>query len=796
MLHYDYLVAGSGLAGLFAAQRASRYGSVAIITKSNLTESNTFYAQGGIASVTGEDDLPRFHFQDTVAAGRGLCDPQAVDILVNEGPQRIAELIKDGMLFDMDKTGSSFELGLEGGHHKRRVLHAGGDITGRKISEFMIKKIKENKKITLYENHNITEIITSGNYCQGLRVWDSFSNQEKIFTSNHTIMALGGASAIYERTTNPSTTIGDGIALCYNAGCRIADMEFIQFHPTALSLDKAPSYLISEAVRGDGAYLVNSKGERFMLEADPLAELAPRDVVAKAIYRQGKVFLSLSHLNPDKIKKRFPNIYEHCAKLGIDMTRQIPVAPAAHYMVGGVVTNYNGKTDIDGLYSCGEMASTGIMGANRLASNSLAECIVFGYRAIEDTIKAKPIPIPVKPDSKYFIDHSNLALYNTIKKETAKIMSHSAGIIRNKQKINEGLEKVRTLQMKLHSIENHKKQEIYTHFSKNLLTVATLILKGALEREESRGGHFREDFPEENNNELYHTIQQKNKPIKRHMITSAQKLIEKLISLAIEEDTANGDITTNSLVPESYKATATLTAKQTGVISGLEIARKVFEHFDKEIVFKSYKAEGEPVCAGEVVARISGSFRALLTGERTALNILQRMSGIATETNEYAKLLEGTKTQLLDTRKTAPGMRHLDKMAVAAGGGKNHRKGLYDMVLVKDNHIKVAGSITKAVGQIREKTAPGTIVEVETTNLAQVQEAIDCKADIIMLDNMDTETMEKAVRLIDKRAKTEASGNMDYTRIKEVAKTGVDYISVGALTHSVKALDISMNIEV
>ncbi len=270
-------------------------------------------------------------------------------------------------------------------------------------------------------------------------------------------------------------------------------------------------------------------------------------------------------------------------------------------------------------------------------------------------------------------------------------------------------------------------------------------------------------------------------------------LIEKIIDLAIEEDVHSGDITTNSLIPEETLAVAEMTAKSDGVISGLEVAKMVFEKFEKNIKWESLVDEGSLVRRGEKIARIEGGYRTLLTAERTALNILQRMSGIATATSQYVAELAGTKTQLLDTRKTAPGMRILDKMAVKAGGGRNHRMGLYDMALIKDNHIKVAGGIAEAVSEVRA-SAPDLKIEVEVTNLEETQQAIDARADIIMLDNMSNELMEAAVRLINKRAETEASGNMNLARIKEVAKTGVDYISVGALTHSVTALDISMNI--
>lgn len=274
-----------------------------------------------------------------------------------------------------------------------------------------------------------------------------------------------------------------------------------------------------------------------------------------------------------------------------------------------------------------------------------------------------------------------------------------------------------------------------------------------------------------------------------------EQLIDQIITLAFEEDVATGDITTNALIPENSRAVATLTMKANGIVSGLEIAGKVFSRLDKDIICTPYFKEGEKVSQGDVILKVEGNFRALLTAERTVLNILQRMSGIATATALYVKETEGTQTHLLDTRKTAPGMRILDKMAVKAGGGTNHRMGLYDLALIKDNHIKVAGSITRAVQQVRDHITPGVRIEVETTCIEEVKEALTSGADIIMLDNMSTSLMAEAVRLVDKKAETEASGNMTLSRIREVAATGVDYISVGALTHSVTALDISMNIQ-
>ena len=810
MHRYDYLIVGSGLAGLYAAFRASRYGSVAIITKSKITESNTFYAQGGIAAVTNPEDKPEFHFNDTIVAGRDLCDHSAVNILVNEGPQRIKELIEEGM--DFDKSDGELSLGLEGGHHKRRVLHAGGDITGRKMTEFMITRIQTNSNIALFENHQALQIVTNNNRCIGLRVWNFKTSKEEFFQGKYSILALGGTSAIYNRTTNPKTTVGQGVAICYNAGCPVADMEFIQFHPTTLYTKENSSYLISEAVRGEGAYLINEKGERFMTKIHPLAELAPRDVVAKAISAQKKVYLSLSHLDPKHIEKRFPNIFKTCSSLGIDMRDKIPVAPAAHYMVGGVKTGLNAETEIDNLYVCGELASTGIMGANRLASNSLAECLVFGYRAIEHTVCKKETPnynrnnslsqdkaFTIKPI--FYIDNNNQNFYLSSKDKISKLMTNYAGITRNREGLAQGLKELNQIEQELYRVkecylnkEDNLSKEYYLNATQDLITVAQLIIKGALFRKESRGGHFRDDFPTEIKRRLYHSIQQKEKKIKKEIIMSITNLTNKLIELAIEEDTGAGDITTNSLIPIESKAIATLTAKADGVISGIEVTKKIFEYFDKDILFEPAVSEGDRVKKGDLVLKITGSYRALLTGERTALNILQRMSGIATATATYVKETEGYKAKILDTRKTAPGMRVLDKMAVASGGGKNHRIGLYDMALIKDNHIKIAGGISKAVEQVRKSVNPGIKIEVETTNLQEVKEALESKAHIIMLDNMDNKTMREAVILIGDKAETEASGNMTLERVREVAQTGVDFISVGTLTHSVTALDISMNI--
>ena len=524
MRNYDYIIVGSGLAGLYTAYRASAYGKVALLTKSNIRESNSYFAQGGIAAVTGENDAPLFHFQDTITAGRGLCDYPAVNVLVNEGPARIQELINDGMHFDTEN--GELALGLEGGHHQKRILHAGGDATGRMITNFVIDKVEHCPTVEIFDNHAVIALLQDEHGCYGVRCWDFNENREEIFTGHNVFLTSGGTSAIYKRTTNPHTTIGDGLALTYNAGCEIVDMEFIQFHPSAIYTESEEAFLISEAVRGEGAYLIDQNGERFMPAIHELAELAPRDIVAQSIYRQmlkydqEYVWLSLKHLDPQVVKHRFPNIYEKCQELGIDMCDRIPVAPAAHYMVGGVRTDTHGQTNIKRLFICGELASSGIMGANRLASNSLIECLVFGKRAIEASRKnLKTSPTQVfKPI--YHCNDNYAALYVHLKKEISRIMTDYAGIIRNAEKLKQGLNELESLEDNLPREIN----EYNTLICRNLITVARLIICSALYRQESRGGHFREDYPCSDASYLFHIVQQKEKDLRTLPVNTKKSL--------------------------------------------------------------------------------------------------------------------------------------------------------------------------------------------------------------------------------------------------------------------------------
>ena len=532
MRKFDYIVVGSGLAGLYAAWKASLKGSVAVITKSLIRESNSFNAQGGIAAVTSFDDNPEIHKSDTLIAGRGLCEEHSVDILVNEGPDRIDEIIAEGMKFDTEN--GALALGLEGGHHKRRILHAGGDATGRWITEFAISKVAERDNITVFENTLLLDLLVKEGVCYGIRCWSS--NQELtagqggdqgcevMLFANHVFLTSGGTSAIYARTTNPQTTVGDGVAIAYKAGCRIMDMEFIQFHPSGLYLkDSAQAFLISEAVRGEHAHLLNRDGKRFMVPIHELAELAPRDIVARSIFKQMQrdgmpyVTLSLKHLDKDMILKRFPGIYAKCKEFGYDLTQQIPVAPAAHYSVGGVMSNTNGRTDVQRLYVCGEVAATGIMGANRLASNSLIECLVFANRAVEDSVKVGAVEEFPTFDRQYSKEPENEQIYQQLRCRVAEIMNTYAGIIRSEATLKEGLRQVAELgegiKQKQAQRGGESNREYYLEASRRLLCVARLIMSPALLRQESRGGHYREDFPCTDEAYALHSVQRRGEEI-------------------------------------------------------------------------------------------------------------------------------------------------------------------------------------------------------------------------------------------------------------------------------------------
>lgn len=514
VLEFDTVVIGSGLAGLTSALHASNFGKVAIITKSGLDISNSYNAQGGIAAAIGDDDSTSLHMADSLKAGRGLCDEDAMEILVNEGKACVEELIEMGMPFD--KENGKVILGLEGGHGKRRILHADGDATGMVLTRFMLQRVSAKKNIQAFENTTVVDLLVKDNVCYGVQALEFKTRKNIIFRAKAVIIATGGLARIYNRTTNPHTATGDGYALGYQAGAQLEDMEFIQFHPTALHLEHKDAFLISEAVRGEGAFLVNEKGERFMTQLNELAELAPRDVVSFAIFKEIEksasehVFLNLKHLDEETIKHRFSHIYEKLLDFRLDLTRDnIPVAPAAHYTVGGIKTDLNGQTSVKNLFAAGEVASTGVMGANRIASNSLLECLVFGKRAGITAANVKLLNSPDFHQKMFFLDSENENLFLEKKNRIAKIMNNYVGIVRNRKGLEYAIEELQKIRDEFEEFN----VEYNLNKLKNSTGICLLIAKAALLREESRGGHIREDFMQEDSRFKIHFIQQKDKEI-------------------------------------------------------------------------------------------------------------------------------------------------------------------------------------------------------------------------------------------------------------------------------------------
>lgn len=524
MVETDVLVIGSGIAGLFTAIKASEQRSVLMITKKSLLESNTRYAQGGIAAVIAEDDSPAYHLQDTLVAGAGLCRSEAVEALVNEGPDGVKELIRLGTLFDLEN--GELALTQEGAHSHRRILHANGDATGYEIVRALAAQANEHPGIEVWDEHFVIDLITEQGECVGALVQKADGSQVFV-KAEATVLCSGGAGQLYRYTTNPEVATADGVAMAYRAGAVVRDMEFIQFHPTSLCYPGAPRFLVSEAVRGEGAYLRNVKGERFMERYHAQLELAPRDIVARAIVSEMEstnstfVYLDITHEPAEMIKHRFPTIYETCMRYGLDMTTDwIPVAPAAHYMMGGVKTDLSGESSIGRLFACGEVSSTGVHGANRLASNSLSEAIVFGRRIV-DRIQSLP-PLASL--------HTNIPTLTTIRRiikeeqkpvserrlRLQKMMVRQVGLRRNGANLQAAIEK---LQQELQFFDQkftHKEEMEYA----NLLTCAWLVTTGALHREESRGAHYREDFPQRDDAVWQkHSLQQREQAIVEELMS-------------------------------------------------------------------------------------------------------------------------------------------------------------------------------------------------------------------------------------------------------------------------------------
>ncbi|WP_338553853.1 L-aspartate oxidase [Paenibacillus sp. KS-LC4] len=499
VIEKDVIVIGAGIAGLFTALRASDRHSVLMITKKSLLDSNTRYAQGGIAAVISEDDSPAYHSEDTLLAGAGLCSEDAVNVLVHEGPEGVNQLIEMGTQFDLEN--GEFALTKEGAHSQRRILHANGDATGYEIVRALSEKALSKPGIEVWDDHFVIDLVTNDGECVGAVVQKP-DGSRLLVRGKATVLCSGGAGQLYRYTTNPEVATGDGIAMAYRAGAFIQDVEFVQFHPTSLCYPGAPRFLISEAVRGEGAVLRNTRGERFMERYHHQLELAPRDVVARAIISEMEatkstfVYLDVTHESPDMVKHRFPNIYEFCLQYGLDLTTDwIPVAPAAHYMMGGVKTDLDGETNIRRLFACGEVSSTGVHGANRLASNSLSEAVVFGKRIVEKIDKLAE-HAEIQPIIESSVPRSSVPIQAVVERrlKLQKVMVRYAGLQRDAKGLEKGLEELRR-QLTIFQAMLTKREEF--EFA-NMLTCALLTAESALQREESRGAHYREDFPERN----------------------------------------------------------------------------------------------------------------------------------------------------------------------------------------------------------------------------------------------------------------------------------------------------------
>ncbi len=504
-LQTDFIVIGSGVAGLRASIELAKSGArITVLTKDKASESNSEYAQGGVAVVLSDDDNAELHEEDTLIAGAGLCDPQAVETLVVEGTKYIKQLIEWGTEFD--REGGKLAFTQEAAHSRRRILHAHGDSTGKEIVRALIARARQEKKIVLMPFANTESLIISENRCVGVRFLDPILRAPREIYANAVILCTGGAGQLYQHTTNPPVATGDGMAMAYFAGAEMADMEFVQFHPTALNLENAPRFLLSEAMRGEGGILRNKFGERFMKTYDQRLELAPRDIVSRSIVAEMRktgtrtVFLDMTALSEEFLRERFPKIYETCKFYNLNIAKDLlPVSPASHYCMGGIRTDLHGRSTIAGLYAAGEVTCTGVHGANRLASNSLLEGLVFGARAgeaaVADNSKLQ-IPNSKLEEPKSGISNLESGIATAVKKRVKRVMWERVGILRDKDSLKRALKE----------FEQISKSNLSTS-SRNFVTLAKLVTAAALWREESRGGHFRTDFPETREEWRVHSIQ-------------------------------------------------------------------------------------------------------------------------------------------------------------------------------------------------------------------------------------------------------------------------------------------------
>jgi nicotinate-nucleotide pyrophosphorylase (carboxylating) len=802
----DVVVIGSGIAGLTTALRARSLGRVLVVTKDVLSAGSTRWAMGGVAAAIGPGDTPQDHLNDTLAAGAGLCDEDAVRALVTEGPAALRELIDLGATFDTTPLGE-LQLTREGGHHRDRIVHAGGDATGAEIQRALAAAVHQAPEIDVIEHALALDLVPGDLGVAGVTVHVLGEGEQDgvgVVWCRAVVLASGGLGQVFSATTNPAVSTGDGVALAFRAGARLRDLEFVQFHPTVLWLGpdaRGQQPLVSEAVRGEGAFLVDDEGVRFMEGQHELADLAPRDVVAKAIMRrmreQGRphMWLEGRHLGEETWNTRFPTVLAACRAHGIDpVTQLIPVAPACHYASGGVATDLNGRTTVPGLYACGEVACSGVHGANRLASNSLLEGLVFGRRIAADMSRLLPAhrtPVPDQREAGAVDSHVVPQLRNE--------MTEDVGVLRNAEGLAAASRALAEMAARPAGSHGPAAWE-----ATNLATVASAIIAAASVREETRGSHWREDFPDTDEAWALHVdvvARDEGNRFGLDLVAATDDAsmldvgyLNDLARAALEEDLNGGvDVTSVATIAPETTAVGDFVARADGVLAGLDVAEAVVRVVAPEVRVERHYIDGAAVRRGDVLMTVKGPAQALLTAERTALNLLCHLSGIATATRAWVDAVAGTGARIRDTRKTTPLMRSLEKYAVRCGGGVNHRMSLSDEALIKDNHVVAAGGVTEAFHRVR-KEFPDVPVQVEVDTLAQLAEAVEAGVDSILLDNMSTDEMRRAVAFTGGRARLEASGGLTLDRAREVAETGVEFLAVGALTHSVIALDIALDL--
>ncbi|WP_017557976.1 L-aspartate oxidase [Nocardiopsis baichengensis] len=849
----DAVIVGSGVAGLSTALglvgRAPGARAV-LVTKDLLEAGSTRWAQGGIAAAVGPGDDPVAHMADTLEAGAGMCDPLAVHLLAEEGPAALERLVALGAGFDRDGAGR-LELTREGGHRADRIAHAGGDATGAEIIRALVEAVRAEPRIEVIEHALVLDALPGtapdgGPAVRGVTLHvmgEGDRDGVGAVLAPAVVLAAGGLGQVFASTTNPEVSTGDGAALAARAGAPLADLEFVQFHPTVLwtgpqARGRRP--LVSEAVRGEGAFLTDVRGRRIMEGVHELGDLAPRDVVAHTAARAmadtgaDHVLLDGRAFGAELWERRFPTILAACRADGIDpVTEPVPVAPAAHYASGGVETGTDGRTAVHGLYAVGESARTGVHGANRLASNSLLEGVVFAER-IAAGLAAGP-PAPAAPGAPGPAGPTALADPEGLE-ELRTLMSRHAGVLRDA----EGLARIEehTAAMFAAGAADPPRPCVRTWEATNLATVAALVVRAARERGESRGAHRRSDRPAPDPRlrgrpvrlelaadgvrarlgerpadgspppELRAELEAIGAPVapgpapgaRPELVlpwrTAAQAHVRTVLT-ALGEDLTHGaqtDVTTAATVPAAQISTADVVARADGVVAGLPLAELAFWLAAEGAVrVRRRAADGDRAARGDVLMTVTGRTRDLLTAERTALNLLTHLSGIATATRAWTEAVAGTGARVRDSRKTLPGLRALEKYAVRCGGGENHRMALSDAALVKDNHVVAAGGVEEAVHAVRA-AFPGVPLEVEVDRTDQIEPALKAGAEEILLDNFGPDRLRAAVALVAGRARLEASGGLTLETAAEVAATGVDYLAVGALTHSSPALDIALDL--